>query len=247
MHKFTSKRENYEDYSSGRVLYGTPEATNFSVHLANEIFLLCSNYLSSNGKKKDYRLYDPFCGSGYSLTVLGLLHGKSIAKIFASDAYEKILEFANKNLSLLTLEGLHKRMSELNKFIDEYGKDSHRDALVSAQKIENDVKSLSIDSIIFKYNVLEDFPLNSLVTNIDMVITDIPYGKLVKWDGVIDGNPVQAMLNKIKDRLNKVSFIAVVSDKKQEIKHDGFQQVKKFKVGKRKIILLTPIQSMWKK
>ena len=38
MYKFVSEKKNYEDYSSGRVLYGAPEATNFSVRLASEFF-----------------------------------------------------------------------------------------------------------------------------------------------------------------------------------------------------------------
>ena len=174
--------------------------------------------------------------------MLGLLHSEDIKNIFASDANEKILKFAEKNLSLLNVDGLSRRISELENFIIDYDKDSHRDALRSAKNIEQIVKGLKIETKIFELNVLENIQLNDFVKNIDIVITDIPYGNLVKWYGLNEGiNPVQIMLDKIKKRLNPISIVAVVSDKKQEIKHEGFEQVKKFKVGKRKVFLLSPI------
>lgn len=244
MYKFVSEKENYEDYSSGRVLYGTPEATNFSVRIACEIFLRCKDYLSKNGKQDDYKIYDPFCGAGYSLTVLGLLYGKLIKTIIASDYDNHILEFAQKNLSLLKKEGIQNRISELEKFILDFGKDSHKEALESAKRVEEIVQSLVVETNIFQFNMLSDEKLSDNVNNIDIVITDIPYGKLVKWDGLKEGeNPVQAMLDKIKGKLSKFSVVAIVYNKQQEIKHEGFVRLKKFSIGKRKILLLCPIVS----
>jgi DNA modification methylase len=244
MYKFVSEKENYEDYSSGRVLYGTPEATNFSVRIASEIFLRCKDYLSKNAKQDDYRIYDPFCGAGYSLTVLGLLYGKLIKTIFASDYDNHILEFAQKNLGLLKKEGIQKRISELEKFILDFGKDSHREALQSAKKIEKVVQFLDIETNIFQFNMLCGEELPDSLSNIDIVITDIPYGKIVNWVGLKEGeNPVQVMLDKIKGRLSKFSVVAIVYNKQQEIKHEGFVRLKKFSIGKRKILLLCPALS----
>ena len=44
-YKFIKTKENYKDYSSGRVIYGVAKATNFPVRLASEIFLKCTDCL----------------------------------------------------------------------------------------------------------------------------------------------------------------------------------------------------------
>src|ERR1700722_10543985 len=104
-YQHTVTRENYEDYSSGRVVYGAMGATNFPVRLSSEVFQRCVHYLKSQGKPGPYKIYDPFCGVAYSLTVIGFLHGAEIESIAASDSNSRLLEFARKNLSLLTTTG----------------------------------------------------------------------------------------------------------------------------------------------
>ena len=65
------EKQNFEDYSSGRVLYHKANMTNFPVRLAQEIFLRCKSYISD---KPQVNFYDPLCGGGYMATVLGLLN-----------------------------------------------------------------------------------------------------------------------------------------------------------------------------
>lgn len=83
-YQFT-KNDNFEDYSSGRVLYGATGATNFPVRLISEMFQRAKYYLESEVQKGPYFIYGPFCGAGYSLTILGLLHGVDIGSIYGSD------------------------------------------------------------------------------------------------------------------------------------------------------------------
>ena len=231
------QKVNYEDYSSGRVLYGVPGATNFPVNLASEIFEKCASYLTDKGNKGPYIIYDPFCGVAYSLAVIGFLHGESIKEIFASDIDKTILEFAHKNLSLLTTKGINNRIAELKKFIQEYKKESHKDALKSAEKLKKKIMSIKIKE--FQFNIFGDADLPKQISKIDMVITDVPYGKLTNWSGLKNGtNPTQAFFDKIKERLSENSVVAIVSNKKQEILYEGFIKMKSFKSGKRKIVLL---------
>jgi len=233
------KKANYEDYSSGRVIYGAPIATNFPVSLTNEIFQRCFEYLAKKGNPGPYVIYDPFCGVAYSLTVLGFLNGKNIKEIFASDVDKTILEFANKNLSLLSTKGVDNRIKELKKFIEEYKKDSHKEALESAERLKIKSQTLSIKTEVFQFNILSDTNLPKFVNQIDIVIADVPYGKLANWSGLKEGeNSIQASLDKIKDRLAKNSIVAIVLNKKQEIMYDGYTKVKSFKFTKRKIVLL---------
>lgn len=235
-------KDNYEDYSSGRVLYGAPMATNFPASLSLEIYKRCSEYLTKEGNSGPYTIYDPFCGVAYSLTIIGFFNGKSIKEIIASDADKTILEFAHKNLSLLTIRGIENRIRELGVFIHEYKKNSHKEALISAEKLKQKTLELSLAIEKFQFNVLSNASLPKVVNEIDMVITDLPYGKLTSWEGVDEtSNPAQEFLNKIKDRLSKKSIVAVVFNKQQTVSYDGYDKVQAFKVGKRKVLLLRPI------
>lgn len=233
------KKYNYEDYSSGRVLYGAPGATNFPVSLAVEIFKKCSLNLAEKGNKGPYVIYDPFCGVAYSLTVFGFLQGEKIKEIFASDVDKTVLEFAHKNLSLLSARGINNRINELKKFIQKYKKDSHKEALKSAERLKTVVTKLSIKIAEFQFNILDDVELPKFVNQIDIVFADVPYGKLTNWDGLKEGmNPAQIFLNNIKNILKVNAVVAVVLNKKQEIKFEGYSKVKSFKSGKRKVLLL---------
>ncbi|MGH2565665.1 MAG: hypothetical protein ACRDE5_14205, partial [Ginsengibacter sp.] len=167
-------KENYEDYSSGRVLYGAPNATNFSASLALEIYEKCSEYLAKQGNSGPYTIYDPFCGVAYSLTVLGFFRGKNINQILASDVDSTMLEFAHKNLLLLTNKGIDNRIKELKKFIKEYNKNSHKEALISAEKLKQKTSELSLKIKEFKFNIVSSTVLPNFVSQIDMVITDLP-------------------------------------------------------------------------
>ena len=105
IYRFFNK-DNFVDFSSGRVLYHKSGFPNFPVRLAGELFSRC---LELTGKDRDIILYDPCCGCGYTVTVLGFLFNSKIKTIFASDILEEAVETANKNLSLLTHQGIEKR------------------------------------------------------------------------------------------------------------------------------------------
>ncbi len=232
-------KENYEDYSSGRVLYGAPGATNFSVSLSRQIFEICSEYLTNKGNPGPYVVYDPFCGAGYSMTVLGFLYGHNIKEIIASDIDKTILEFANKNLSLLSIQGMIVRVNELKKFIEEYKKACHKEALKSAECLQAKSQKFSVQTKIFEFNILSEENFPKLLNNVDIVIADAPYGKLTDWVDLQEGiNPIQVTLDKIKGVLSKNAIIAIVVNKKQEISYEGYSKIKSFKFGKRKVILL---------
>ena len=235
-YQFTTN-ENREDLSSGRVIYGVTGATNFPVRLIEEMFLRADNIL---GGKSPYTIYDPFCGSGYSLTVLGFIYPEMVDVLIASDINSDILDTARKNLALLTQTGLEKRSKELKELQDKFQKVSHKEALESVGKLARKLKPGGIPSTCFELNVLKDKSEKDLKT-VDIVIADIPYGKLAQWQGSEEGiNPVQAFLDNIKMQLRADVLIVLSSNKKQEVQYGGFNKVKSFKVGTRKILFLRP-------
>ena len=243
-YRFVETGDNYEDYSSGRVLYGAPGATNFSVRLISEIFQRCAEYLNSKGNSGPFVIYDPLCGAGYSLAVLGLLHGSSLQSIFASDINSTLLEFANKNLSLVNASGMEKRIDELKVFIERYTKPSHKDALDSAYRLKDKITSHpSIDVRAFHADILDEITLPAFLSGVDIAITDLPYGELTSWGGMgDDATATRTLLDKLHDRLHGPAIAAISSHKTQRLEYDAgkYHEIMAFILEKRRIVLLEP-------
>lgn len=235
-YKFAAK-ENYEDYSSGRVLYGAPGATGFPVRLISEIFQRGLAILKDAGVKAPYTIYDPFCGAGYSLTVIGLLHGEVIKNITASDISKEVLITAAKNLSLLTSKGFKDRVKELSHLRDTYNKLSHKEALESTKRLKKKVSNLEFK--LFQFNMLGKERLPLPPTSQDFILSDLPYGKLTHWQGNTDNiDPIHSFLNKIRSILKPKGVVAVSVDKKQKISYDGYKRIGVLKLGKRQVVFL---------
>ena len=217
--------ENFEDYASGRVLYSAEGVPNFPVRLINEIFGYALEYSS---KKHDLCVYDPCCGGGYSLTVLGYWHQDVIAKLYGSDIDAKMVETAKKNLSLLGGEGLDRRYAELKSLHEMYGKESHREAMVSLERLRSKLTG-NIATEIFIADCTKALPHISP----DIIITDIPYGNLVDWSSDSE-NPLKDMLQQLAAISHGDTVLAVSMDKKQNIEHPAWLRKKKQLIGKRK-------------
>ena len=231
---FVTVNQNYEDYSSGRVFYGASGATNFPVRLSSEIFQRCVSYLDKSKKEQSYVIWDAFCGVAYSMTSVGFLHNLEIRHIYASDTDAGVLQTASKNLSLLKIEGLNRRIDELRVLIKKYGKDSHKDALISADFLKRKFKN-DIQTTIFQHNAITQ-SVPSDINGVDIVIVDLPYGQLTKWGQSGDEeNSTQIFLNKIKTCLSKGAVVAIVTNKKQKITYSGYCKLKTLVLGKRKI------------
>ena len=145
---------NFEDFSSGRVLYSGSGIPNFPVRLLNEIF---GRALSHSEKKKDVVVYDPCCGGGYALTVLGFFYNERIQKIYGSDIDAEMVSHAKKNVSLLGSEGLERRKSELAGYYELYGKESHRLAIDSCSKL-SEMLQKEIPSEVFEADCTKSLP-----------------------------------------------------------------------------------------
>jgi methylase of polypeptide subunit release factors len=105
--------------------------------LAGEIFCQCLEYIN---KTDNLCIYDPCCGSGYLLTVLGFLFNEKIETIYGSDVEKESVGFAQNNLSLLLTNGLEKRKNNLMDLVKKYNKQSHITALNSLNNISKYVK-----------------------------------------------------------------------------------------------------------
>lgn len=184
-------------------------------------------------QRKSDCVYDPCCGGGYSLTVLGFMNADVVEKIFGSDIDARMIDVASKNLALLSKYGLKKRFSEIKDLYDLYGKPSHKDALQSIGRFKDMLKR-DIPAEVFIADCTKKLPQISP----DIIITDIPYGNLVTWHTQSNG-PIYDMLQQLAAISHKDTVLAISMDKKQKVSHPAWIRKKKQIIGKRKFEIYT--------
>jgi hypothetical protein len=252
-YRFAKESKDYTDYSSGRVFYGLPGHPAFPVRLVNEIFQRCLAIRESWGMSAPCVLYDPCCGGAYHLSVLVHLFWQHINTIIGSDIDEQALALAARNLSLLTPDGIKRRIRELSAMADAYGKKSHQAAIKSAETLQNRLLALSdthhVKTTLFCANAADGKQLFTHLKGItiDIIITDLPYGSLANWQGIEPSNlatlsPVQQMLEALLSVVSSNTIVAIVSDKRQKIVHEQYQRIERFRLGKRQIVFLKPLR-----
>jgi tRNA G10 N-methylase Trm11 len=232
VYKYFSKN-NFEDLSSGKILFHKSKYTNYPVRLAGEIFSQC---LEHTNKINNLIVYDPCCGSGYLLTILGLLFNEKIEKIFASDISEEAINLTISNLSLLSICGLEKRKNDIMELKNKFNKESHIKALDSIKNICQLMKH-DIKTEIFVADILKENELENRHFCADIVITDVPYGNLVSWNNKTD-DPMDNLLNTIFSIINRETIIAISHDKYQKINNEKYNRIKKYKIGHRIIEIM---------
>ncbi|MCQ6562053.1 hypothetical protein [Paenibacillus mendelii] len=242
MNYIHTTKQNYEHYASGKVLYNAPGTTSFPVRLASEIIQRCFQLLRAKGVTGPYHLYDPCCGSGYMLTVLGMLHQDQITRITASDRDEAMVELARQNLSLLHPDGLTKRRRQLSELSERHQKLSHAEALHSADYLMDLITPSPIPSFTcFKADSTIDNSGDERCRNAQIILTDLPYGGIVNWISS-STSPVHDFFESIHKVADSAScVIAVAADKSQSLKHDKFKRLQYQKIGKRHFAIFEPL------
>jgi 23S rRNA (guanine2535-N1)-methyltransferase len=82
---------------------------------------------------------------------------------------------------------------------------------------------------------------------VDIVVTDIPYGKSSSWQfsgasRVSFSNPAWHLLQSLLPVLSPCSIVAIAAQKQQKIAHEEYKRVEYFQVGKRKVVFLVPLR-----
>ncbi|MBV9789075.1 MAG: hypothetical protein JOZ51_12915, partial [Chloroflexi bacterium] len=131
-YRFAQERQDYTDFAPGLVFSSLPGRPVFPVRLNDEIFQRCRSRLVQLNVPPPYTVYDPCCGSGYLLSTLGYLHWSELTHLIGSDVDPDVLVRAQRNMSLLTVEGMDRRIGELRALYEQFGKPSHADALARA-------------------------------------------------------------------------------------------------------------------
>lgn len=248
-YKFATEHPDYSDLSSGRVFYSLPGHPAFPVRLASEIFQRCLAYRTTlYADPSPCTLYDPCCGAAYHLSVLGHLHGEHVREVIGSDIDEKAVAIAKRNLNLLHRDGVEERIHELSILLEQYGKESHREALRSARVLKEKLSALrkdhSITTKVFQASAVDQNAITSHIPpqSVDIVFTDVPYGWHSQWREANPlSNPLRSMLDALLGIVSESSIVAIASDKQQKAVHEKFHRLEQFQVGKRRVAILKPI------
>ncbi len=243
-YKFATERSNYADLASGNVFYSLPDFPAFPVRLASEIYQRC---LALRGRGiSPCTIYDPCCGAAYHLSVIAYLHWESICRVICSDIDEKAVSLAKRNLGLLTPGGMKRRSREISAMVRLYDKESHKGALESITRMQEQINRLTavrpIQTRVFRANALEATSLRAGLqgVEIDVVFSDIPYGQHSQWKENQTPDPAWALLEALFEFLSPMSFVAIASDKLQKATHDKYERLEKFQLGKRQVVILRP-------
>jgi 23S rRNA (guanine2535-N1)-methyltransferase len=248
-YRFATESRDYTDYASGGVLYNAPGHPAFPVRLTSEIFQRCDSVRAAAGATGRSVIYDPVCGAAYHLSTLAYLHWDRIGEIVASDVDAEILTTAERNLSLLTVAGLDRRIREIEEMLAAYAKPSHAEALASAQRLRQRLLAFTQDREIpthlFQADATDPAALRSGLgdARVDIVISDIPYGQHTAWRSTdpsdpIPTRPVWSMLEALRSCLATGAVVAIAADKGQKIEHAAYKRASRFQVGKRQVVLL---------
>jgi tRNA G10 N-methylase Trm11 len=245
---FAKEAIDYSDLTSGKVLRSQPGYPAFPIRLACEIFQRCLARRAASQLTAPCVVYDPCCGAGYLLSVVAMLNWEAVQTLIASDIDGQAVSLTERNLDLLTLNGLDRREDEVTALLKLYGKASHQEALDAIQRLRQQITPLAqhhpIHTKTFQADAADSAALASHLADagVDIVLTDIPYGQHSQWRSSIpragSADPVWLMLDALRGVLSLQGLAAVTTDKRQKVAHAAYRRVEHFQVGKRRVVIL---------
>jgi hypothetical protein len=248
---YATEKRDYSDYARGRVLYGLHGHPSYPVRLASEIWQRCAALLREEGRPGPYTLYDPCCGSAYLLTVVALLFRPEITTVIGSDVDAHALETARRNLALLSVKGMERRLDEIRALHKSYGKASHAAAIESALWLGEQLVGAGGEEIevqVFEADATDAHALQRGLQGraIDVLVADLPYGRDSLWkrlqeDGPSSCSPLIQMLDALLAVTSADTIVALSCDKEQKLAHPAYRRVERFRLGKRQVAFFRPL------
>ncbi|WP_219419967.1 rRNA methyltransferase [Pseudonocardia nigra] len=174
--------EDFSDLASGAVLRSAPGQPAFPVRLGLELLGRALEHVPGTGP---VTVWDPCCGAGQLLTSVALLRRSRLGAVVGSDAEPAALALAERNLALLTADGLAQRECELRGLADAHGKASHERASAAAHRLRDRLAADGGDLAwsLHRANALDPAQLAPIVAAQapDVVIADVPHGDRTHW------------------------------------------------------------------
>lgn len=198
------------DLAPGVVLHSAPGQPAFPVRLAVELFRRARHDLG----RERVTLWDPMCGSGYLLTVLGLLERPNLDAVLGTDVSDDALGLAERNLALLAPDGLDERADERRRQAEEFAKPQYEESALAAERLRERLvgDGGALPARTAAASVLDPEALRAALDGLspDLVVTDVPYGERVSWSDVRPGeDPVVGALDALASVLPEDAAIVL--------------------------------------
>ncbi|SNR71458.1 rRNA methyltransferase [Actinomadura mexicana] len=236
-YRYAVVRQNHEDLASGGVLHSAPGFPAFPVRLASEMFQRALALL----REDEATVWDPCCGSGYLLTVLGLLHHRQITAVLGTDVDTEALRLAAQNLSLLDEAGLTARAADLDARAERWDKPSYAAPARAARRLARELRTGrgGVGHAVRPADVFDPEQLRRALDGArpGLVITDVPYGEQTDWRGPGGASGVAGMLRALGAVLPEEAVIAVAVRGRRLRLDDGLRADSSFRIGTRAVAL----------
>ncbi|GAA2432683.1 hypothetical protein GCM10010191_53400 [Actinomadura vinacea] len=236
-YRYAVVRENYEHLASGGVLHSAPGFPAFPVRLASEMF----QRALALRRERAAMVWDPCCGSGYLLTVLGLLHRRQITAVLGTDIDPAALRLAEQNLGLLDEAGLTARAADLDARAERWDKPFYAAAAQAARRLAGGLPAGqgAVPHALRRADVFDPDQLRQALDGRrpGLVITDVPYGEQTDWRGPGGASGTAGMLRALGAVLPEDAVIAVAVRGRRLRLDDGPRADASFRIGTRAVAL----------
>lgn len=233
-YRYATERADHTDLASGHVLRSAPGHPGFPARLASELLQRSLAHLDA----EPAGLWDPCCGSGHLVAVLGLLHRDRLAHVHASDVDGDSVRIAARNLDLLTAQGLAERERELRASAVEFARPSFVDRAEAARRLAERLRAHGGD---LPHSACEAdaFAPSPPERRVDLVMTDVPYGSLAHWAGARPaGDEVRALLRALSAVLPGGAVLTVTARARRIDLPRGVRALERVRVGNRAAVLV---------
>lgn len=233
-YRMVPDRLDHADLASGAVLRSAPGRPAFPVRLAEELFLRAADHLPEGL----LTLWDPCCGSGYLVAVIGLRQRPRLRAVIASDADPDAVRLATDNLALLTVDGLQARETVLRERHAAFGRQAHSDAAGAAGRLRRRLVRDGGDLTAASF-VADAFDVTALRMGLDglspdVVLTDVPYERQSEWLGgaATLKDPVHG-LGAALSQVLPAHTVIVITVRARKVSLPGVQVLERVRVGNR--------------
>ena len=229
-----TEKEDFSFLASGNVIKHFSGMPCFPVRLTLELFERAYRVIGAD----KISVYDPCCGNGFSLTVLGLMRSDKLSWISGSDVSSACVDAARCNVSLLNPRNLLSARDAL--LSKETTGQERRDQLQKAiDRLLPSSGTAVLPAEIFQHDILFSSP-EHLRGKVDCVFADIPYGDMTAWqsENIFTENSVDAFLNNLLPVMHHNSALIICGSKSLKIRNERFVRIDKLRAGKRLIYIL---------
>ncbi|MUL41647.1 rRNA methyltransferase [Streptomonospora sp. PA3] len=233
-YRYATERRDHSDLAGGNVLRSAPGHPGFPVRLTDELLQRAAARLPAG----PLALWDPCCGSGHLAATAGLLHRDRLGWLLATDTDPAALSLAERNLALLTVEGLAERERELRTGAAELDKPALLERAGGAARLAERLRGLGGD-LGHTVRAGDVFAPAEPERPVDLVLTDVPYGGLTAFaNAPAAGEPVPALLRALCAVLPDHAVLAVTARTRKVALPEGVRALERVRAGNRAAALV---------